>query len=331
MFYFRSAEDYEYAELLDTAAECKDIAEQISLVAAFTMSTYSTTSERVAKPFNPLLGETYECDREDDLGWKLISEQVSHHPPILAQFCESKNGWKCSQELSLQSSFTGKHIAAIPMGYSRIEFPAAGISYRFNRPTTSVHNLIIGKLYIEQSGEVTITGEGKASGWKCVLSYQTHSFFSKDGRKVKGTVTDPRGRVEMTLTARWDEKMEMTRSSGASTVIWRKRPPPTDSHLYYNFTTFASQLNEPEEGVAPTDSRHRPDQRMMENGDWDGSNREKFRLEELQRERRRTNQDIKPVWFSRRRDEITGENVFKYTSDYWKSKSASDWKQSPIF
>lgn len=294
------------------------------------MSTYSTTSERVAKPFNPLLGETYECDRSDDMGWKLISEQVSHHPPILAQFCESKRGWKCSQELSLQSTFTGKNIAAIPLGYSRVEFPSTNSAFRFNRPTTSVHNLIIGKLYVEQSGEVTINGEGKADGWTCVLSYHTHSFFSKDQRKVKGTVMDPLGNVILTLSAKWDDKMEMTKSnSGQSSVIWRKQPPPTDSNVYYNFTVFASQLNEMEHGIAPTDSRNRPDQRLMENGDWDESNDVKFKLEEKQRDRRRSGQDVKPLWFSKSKDDITGDVIFKYSGDYWKCKGARDWNKCP--
>ena len=34
----------------------------------------------------------------------------------------------------------------------------------------------------------------------------------------------------------------------------------------YNFSRLAIELNEPEDGVAPTDSRLRPDQRLMENG-----------------------------------------------------------------
>lgn len=46
---------------------------------------------------------------------------------------------------------------------------------------------------------------------------------------------------------------------------------------YYNFTEFACQLNEEEPGVSPTDSRMRPDQRLMENGRWDESNSEKLR------------------------------------------------------
>lgn len=50
-----------------------------------------------------------------------------------------------------------------------------------------------------------------------------------------------------------------------------------DLFRYYNFTELACQLNEIEEGVAPTDSRQRPDQRLMEEGQWEDSNREKIR------------------------------------------------------
>lgn len=42
-----------------------------------------------------------------------------------------------------------------------------------------------------------------------------------------------------------------------------------------------------EDGIAPTDSRLRPDQRLMELGFWDEANIEKLRLEEKQRQKRK--------------------------------------------
>lgn len=57
-------------------------------------------------------------------------------------------------------------------------------------------------------------------------------------------------------------------------------------NMYY-FSELALTLNEHEEGVAPTDSRLRPDQRLMEKGHWDEANTEKQRLEEKQRVNRR--------------------------------------------
>ncbi len=80
----RVTEELEYSNLLDIASEIEDQWEQLAYVAAFTVTSFSTTANRTNKPFNPLLGETYECDRLDDFGWRCLSEQVSHHPPGFA-------------------------------------------------------------------------------------------------------------------------------------------------------------------------------------------------------------------------------------------------------
>lgn len=68
----------EYAYLLDRAAEKQSTVEQICYVAAYAITAYSTTGNRTTKPFNPILGETYECDRMDDLRWRSLTEQVKN-------------------------------------------------------------------------------------------------------------------------------------------------------------------------------------------------------------------------------------------------------------
>lgn len=44
-------------------------------VAAFAVSGYASTEGRICKPFNPLLGETYEADYPDK-GLRFFSEKV---------------------------------------------------------------------------------------------------------------------------------------------------------------------------------------------------------------------------------------------------------------
>lgn len=73
----RLTEDLEYHELLDRAAKCENSLEQLCYVAAFTVSSYSTTVFRTSKPFNPLLGETFELDRLEENGYRSICEQVT--------------------------------------------------------------------------------------------------------------------------------------------------------------------------------------------------------------------------------------------------------------
>ncbi len=74
-------------------------------------------------------------------------------------------------------------------------------------------------------------------------------------------------------------------------TLWKAQPLDPGAEKYYFFTRFACELNEEEGRVAPTDSRLRPDQRLMEEGEWDEANREKVRLEEKQRATRRTREE----------------------------------------
>lgn len=352
----RLTEDYEYADILDHAAKCTDPCEQLAYVAAFTISSYSTTSTRTGKPFNPLLGETFECDRSDDLGWRAVSEQVSHHPPMVAQFCEGKE-WHCWQEFTMTSKFRGKYLQVIPLGIAHVEFKGSGNKYSWRKVTTTVHNIIVGKLWVDQHGDMEITGKGTAQGIKCHLKFIPYSYFTRDSqRRVKGVVMDGSGSVKWIINGTWDDQVEIAPvtgdsgtasnpvyETGSSVLAWKRRPPPEDSEKFYNFTLLAAQLNEPEEGVAPTDSRLRPDQRLMEEGKWDDANKEKIRLEEKQRAVRRQReaeaeqaaaegrpyQPYKPLWFEQTKEDDSDVVHHVYKGTYWEAKEKQDWSQCP--
>lgn len=101
---YRVVEDMEYTSLLNAAAERAEPAERMVYVAAFAASEYASTIGRVAKPFNPLLGETYEYVRPDQ-GYRFFIEQVSHHPPIGAAYAESaKWDYYVSHQYHLEST-----------------------------------------------------------------------------------------------------------------------------------------------------------------------------------------------------------------------------------
>lgn len=238
----RLTEDYEYANLLDQAALCTDPCEQLAYVAAFTISGYSTTLNRIGKPFNPLLGETYECDRTDDLGWRCIAEQVSHHPPMAALHCEGKE-WTCRQEFTMTTKFRGKYLQVVPLGNAYVEFNRTGNRYGWRKVTTTVHNIIVGKLWIDHHGDTELVGRSSAKGYKCHLKYIPYSYFSKDSqRKVKGVITDRDGQAKYVINGNWDNKVEYAAVTGAEgsldspvyktgnyKTIWTRRLPPPES------------------------------------------------------------------------------------------------------
>lgn len=75
-------EEIYYADLLSKAAQAESTLEELSYLGAFVLSAYAHTIYRVGKPFNPLLGETYECDRRAECGWRCFMEQVSQQIPV---------------------------------------------------------------------------------------------------------------------------------------------------------------------------------------------------------------------------------------------------------
>ncbi|XP_075698000.1 oxysterol-binding protein 1 [Rhinoderma darwinii] len=352
----RLTEDMEYYTLLDRGAQCESALEQLCLVAAFTVSSYSTTVFRASKPFNPLLGETFELDRMEDCGYRSLCEQVSHHPPAAAHHAESRNGWTLRQEIKITSKFRGKYLSIMPLGTIHCIFHNSGNHYTWKKVTTTVHNIIVGKLWIDQSGEIEIVNI--KTGDKCKLKFAPYSYFSRDvARKVTGEVMDASGRVHYTLMGTWDERMECSPLSPPSsgfenggdktpenkTLLWRRNPLPKNAEYMYYFSELALTLNALEEGIAPTDSRMRPDQRLMENGNWDEANVEKQRLEEKQRiarrrreaEREKVGEDdspvdvYKPLWFERKMDPLCKEMTHIYCGTYWDAKEKQDWGACP--
>uniref|UniRef100_M4AU04 Oxysterol-binding protein n=1 Tax=Xiphophorus maculatus TaxID=8083 RepID=M4AU04_XIPMA len=350
----RLTEDLEYHELLDKAARCESSLEQMCLVAAFSVSSYSTTVHRTAKPFNPLLGETYELDRLEEFGYRSLCEQVSHHPPAAAHHVISRRGWTLRQEITIASKFRGKYLSIMPLGVIHLHFHSSGNHYVWRKVTSTVHNIIVGRLWIDQSGDIEIINHTTKE--TCQLKFIPYSYFSRDvPRKVTGVVADSKGQAHYILSGTWDEKMESAKiiqsSEGASgsegkqktvyqtlppKLLWKKYPLPENAENMYYFSSLALVLNEPEDGVALTDSRLRPDQRLMENGRWDEANVEKQRLEEKQRAVRRRREaeatdyeGYQPLWFHQRRESITGETNFVYKGGYWESKEREDWSMCP--
>ncbi|KAJ8255878.1 hypothetical protein COCON_G00197420 [Conger conger] len=284
----RLCEELEYAELLDRAAETADDYERMVIVAAFAVSGYSSTYYRAgSKPFNPLLGETYECIREDK-GLCFFSEQVSHHPPISACHCESKK-FTFWQDIRWKNTFWGKSMEILPIGTVHVMLPKYGDHYEWNKVTTCVHNILSGRRWMEHYGEITIRNSRNTT-CICKLTFVKGNYWSSNANEVHGVVLDQEGRTVHHLFGKWHEGLYCGVPPSAK-CVWRPGSMPPGCELYYGFTRFAIELNElcPEikDLLPPTDSRFRPDQRYLEEGQVELAASEKQRMEDLQRGRRR--------------------------------------------
>ncbi|XP_038952526.1 oxysterol-binding protein-related protein 1 isoform X3 [Rattus norvegicus] len=283
-FLQRLTEYMEHTYLIHKASSFSDPVERMQCVAAFAVSAVASQWERTGKPFNPLLGETYELVR-DDLGFRLISEQVSHHPPISAFHAEGlNNDFIFHGSIYPKLKFWGKSVEAEPKGTITLELLEHNEAYTWTNPTCCVHNIIVGKLWIEQYGNVEIINH--KTGDKCVLNFKPCGLFGKELHKVEGYIQDKSKKKLCALYGKWteclysvdpatfdaykkndkkntEEKKNSKQASASeesdempvpdsesvfvipgSALLWRIAPRPPNSAQMYNFTSFAMVLNE---------------------------------------------------------------------------------------
>eukprot|EP00041_Stephanoeca_diplocostata_P028839 m.834430 g.834430 ORF g.834430 m.834430 type:complete len:800 (-) comp23448_c0_seq3:368-2767(-) len=329
----RLCEDLEYAHLLTKAVACESSQERLVWVMAFTVSAFASSSNnRTGKPFNPLLGETFELDRRAEHGWRAVVEQVSHHPPICCMHSESDD-WTYWQECSFTMKFRGKYLEVLPTGLSHLLFKKSGDHYTWTKTPTTINNIIVGKLWVDQHGKMDITNHN--TGDVGTVEYIPYSYFGRgEQRKVQGKVTDASGAVHYTVHGTWDKDLfAQSVRGGAKQHLWKANVPPKYTEEMYGMTLMAMTLNEMgpvEAGCCPTDSRRRPDIRQMENQNYEDANVTKVKLEEKQRSRRRemerTKQTWVPRWFQRGQDPcIPSRSIHQYKGGYWEAKMQGEW------
>ena len=340
-FLQRLAEDVEYSECFDNAAACADQYERMMWVATGIISHYSSTLGRVNKPFNPLLGETYEMVLPDKgNGLRFISEQVSHHPPISACYAEGSGGsWKYYNSIEIKSKFWGKSLELYPTGLNFVEIPEYGDVYSFEQVTACVHNIVVGRLWLDNYGDIKILN--RTTGDRCLLTFNKTGWMS-DSRSfasIKASIVNRAGKEQIRMGGNWSERVYRDNGSGKQKTLWTvAERPPTSASNGYNWTKWAITLNEPVDAevvkyVAPTDSRFRPDQRSLENGRNDEANGYKQRLEQGQRERRaarqRSGEKWTPLWFDKLVDDKTGKSYYMFNGKYFDAKSKAHWDHCP--
>ncbi|XP_067049202.1 oxysterol-binding protein 1-like [Acropora muricata] len=332
-FLQRLSEDLEYADILNRAAFCKNSLVKLGHVAAFACSTYSTVLGRFWKPFNPLLGETFELIN-NDVGYALVAEQVSHHPPISALHAESDH-WIFWQEYRLETRFRGQFFKAIPTGMCHVKFKSDGQHFSWKKPVTTVHNILVGGLFVDQEGDVVVTNHFTRE--QCIVHFQPAKKVQDDYKRLTGEVRDVEGHVSYRIVGAWDTGLELISVDDASVDpidLWSVNSKPEDSSRYYAFTKFTIQLNDPEYDVCcQTDCRIRTDIRLLECGKIDASANEKHRLEERQRASRRqrdlTGEAWSPRWFVPKEDTDSGTFCYMYKGGYWKARLKGQYPDSP--
>ncbi|GAA5934756.1 OSBP family protein [Sporobolomyces koalae] len=319
----RMAEDIEFTQCLDAAAVDRDSSKRIAFVAAFAMSNYSSTIGRIAKPFNPMLSETYEYV-DPKKKYRYISEQVCHHPPISACIAQSPS-WEYFGSVDAKSKFMGKSFEIRPTGVAHVNLripkewapdypPTATVPdlveehYSWTKVTTSVSNFLLGNPIIDHYGDMVVTNH--RTGETCTLTFKPRGWRGGNASEIKGQVVDSQGKKSWDIAGKWSSQLVARRvgaghgelapdvslpTNGAGEVapeyirLWKNSVKPPN--MPFNLTPFAITLNDINDDLKPwlppTDCRLRPDQHAFESGKFERANELKSDLEEHQRSTRR--------------------------------------------
>lgn len=343
----RLAEPFESANLLHAAASLSQpdkAAERLLHIAAFAVTNFASNrvKERaVRKPFNPMLGETYELVRAD-LGFRFVSEKVVHRPVRMAWQADALDGgWSLSQSAQPTQKFWGKSAELNTEGRIRLvlhNMREGGERFSWTLATAFLRNIIAGEKYIEPTASMTVVNE--STGMKAVATFKAAGMFS--GRSEDVTVqlfqagsTDP---LPLSLQGKWTQALSRADNNS---VIWEAGPLVPDANKNWGFTAFAACLNQLSSGdkklLPPTDSRLRPDQRALEEGDLDEAEALKARLEERQRARRKVMEGHGGEWQARFFEKVELDDAatddeaevwrLKTGRDgYWESREHNSWE-----
>jgi hypothetical protein len=342
-FLQRLCEMMEYYELLDWADQQQDSCHRMAFVAAF-IATKLNVNCRTQKPFNPFLGETFEHVTPK---FKFVGEQVKHHPPVGTSVSETDH-FVYFQEQGLVTKFAVNSLAGESRGFQHLYLKKSGDHYSWSGIKSMVHNAVIGKMWIDHFGDCEIVNYKTKE--KCRLEFRKCGWFSKGRYEVRGWILNASGETKMTLVGKWNDAIyasvekpnpiqpspETLKSAegkalpsnvdkGSDVVpIWINRTQFVERGSW-NLPEFAHTLNELDENMRKylpkTDSRLRPDRIALEKRDLSVAGSEKRRMEQKQRDQRKSRESKGEKWaprhFKLKVEPDSGEEYWHFASSYW--------------
>ncbi len=324
----RVASILEYKNQITKANREKDKNLQPALILSAYYMNQAIAIGMKKKPFNPLLGETFEIFEEEN-NLRGLVEQISHHPPISAFHIESDDfiieGYNQDN-----ISISMKGFRLIPNGEIKVTLKSTGDEFMVKRPETAVTGIMKGNISTWKEGMMKC--ENLNTGEITTVFFEPLGWFSGKNYETKGKILDKDGGVKYKLIGRWDQYLSIAEETGEQRKIVELSEFPEDRWEQYGFSLFCINANNltPElaKQLPSSDSRLRPDQRALENGDLKLAISEKHRLEENQRKRRKIRKKdkiaFKPKWF-----EVEFKKKYikscQFNNLYWEFRESGKW------
>ena len=170
-------------QLLSGLADEADGLKRMEQVLRWYISGWHVRPEGIKKPYNPVLGELFQCDivGAGDTGqFTYIAEQVSHHPPMTAFRIEwPEQKLVLSGSMKPEGKFLGNSAGSYLHGGCTLVLQTADGEevYEMTYPDAFVRNLMVGTTTYELFGKAFISCA--KTGLKAELEFREKPSFGE--------------------------------------------------------------------------------------------------------------------------------------------------------
>jgi len=215
-------EPLRYADIIEKACQTDDPIDRLCILASFCIALFGGYN-RTVKPFNPLLGETYEFV-PNHKRYRCLCEQVSHHPPIGVAHSEADN-WTLQQESRIETKFWGNSVDVSSLGANQLILKNRKEEYMWTNPFTCIHNIIFGRIWIEPNG--TLPLKNLTTGDTLTLTYKKAGWFEGINYDITGEACDKDGELKAIITGKYNDSVYVTKVDAKGrksepTLLWKK-------------------------------------------------------------------------------------------------------------
>ena len=329
----KQCEKFKYMDLLIKAGNETSKEMQMCYISAFLIGEIFLNLGRSLKPFNPIIGETYEFF-DNEKKFRFYSEQVSHNPQVNAYIAETPEFAYYGDTLNTTSfKFFKGSIELLFKNKSHIHIKKTGDHYIFNPPTVYVKGLMKPPLYNDYSGTTIIQNTSDTS-YRCELKFIEEGWTPDSLGNFEGTVFKDYETIVYLLKGNWQKEIYRTDPEGNNRVDLLKLDEEqeylkntVDSYVIPSFSCRLNQTNPELEKILPkNDSRFRLYMRLLEEKtETDEAQSYKLRYEEKQRKELCT-EDHKILFFTELLSPETEDKYYIPNGKYWEVR-----KEGKIF
>lgn len=243
------------------------------------------------KPLNPVLGEQFYgyWPNSNARGLTtLVVEQVSHHPPITAYYiANTSRGIALAGHNAQKTSFSGGNIIVKQVGHATltVSLPdGTKEDYLITLPRLRIEGLWYGSPYIELSDTSYIQS---SSGWLSTIKYQGKGYFSGKSHTFKADLTPPIGSGSSFQASSFEGQWNTTSKDLRTGVVFTDVTGPKEE---------VTVRSVEEQGEWESRALWFKVAKGIRECDFETAAREKSRIENEQRQRRRDEAAAGTTW-----------------------------------